>query len=66
MAELSHLRDWKVLDKSLVDKGVIYNAALLMRLDQKKLPKALQVEALSSEDWDLKSQKFQWSPVLQK
>ena len=66
VAELSHLRDWKVLDKSLVDKGVIYNAALLMRLDQKKLPKALQVEALSSEDWDLKSQKFQWSPVLQK
>lgn len=64
--ELSHLRDWKVLDKSQLEKGVVYNAALLMRLDQKKLPKALQVEALSSEAWDISTEKFQWSPVLQK
>ncbi len=66
LAELSRLRDWKVLDKSLLEKGVVYNAALLMRLDQKKLPKILQVEALSSEDWSFTSQKFQWSPALQK
>ena len=66
VVELSHLRDWRLLDKSQLDKGVVYNAALLMRLDQKKLPKALQVEALSSEAWDLTSEKFQWSPVLQK
>ena len=66
VVELSQLRDWRVLDKSQLEKGVVYNAALLMRLDQKKLPKALQVEALSSEAWDLNSEKFQWSPVLQK
>ncbi len=66
VVELSHLRDWRLLDKSQLEKGVVYNAALLMRLDQKKLPKALQVEALSSEAWDLTSEKFQWSPVLQK
>ncbi len=64
--ELSHLRDWKVLDKAVIEKGTVYSAALLMRLNQKKLPKALQVEALSSEAWDLSSEKFQWSPVFQK
>ena len=66
VVELSHLRDWKVLDKALIDKGIAYNAALLMRLDQKKLPKALQIEALSTEAWDISSEKFQWSPILQR
>ncbi len=66
VVELSHLRDWKVMDKALLEKNGVYNAALLMRLDQKKLPTALQVDALSSEAWDLSSEKFQWSPVLQK
>ena len=66
LADLSRLRDWKVLDKSLIEKGVVYNAALLMRLDQKKLPKVLQVEALSSEDWSFTSQKFQWVPTFLK
>jgi len=66
LVELSHLRDWKVLDKNLIEKGVVYKAALLMRLDQKKLPKALQVEALSTEAWDLSSEKFEWMPSLQK
>lgn len=66
LADLSRLRDWKVLDKSLIEKGLVYNAALLMRLDQKKLPKVLQVEALSSEEWSFTSQKFQWVPALQK
>lgn len=64
--ELSHMRDWKVLDKSLLEKGATYKAELLMRLDQKRLPKALQVEALSSEAWDLSSEKFEWSLTLQK
>ena len=58
--ELEQIDDWKVLEKSLVDKSGVYRAALLMRLDQSKLPKALQVEAIGSENWDLKSQKFEW------
>ena len=64
--ELSHLRDWRVLDKNQIEKNIIYKAALLMRLDQKKLPKALQVEALSTEAWDLSSEKFEWMPSLPK
>lgn len=62
--EMSEIRDLKVLKKADVEKGLVYNAALLMRLDQKKLPKALQVEAISSDGWKLSSQRFQWTPNL--
>jgi hypothetical protein len=53
---------WKVLDKSLVEKNEVYKAKLLVRLDQNKLPPPLQVEAIGSEGWNLKSQKFEWLP----
>lgn len=55
------LTDWKVADKSLLEKGEVYNAALLIRLDQTKLPKAIQVEAIGSEKWNLMSEKFVWA-----
>lgn len=58
--ELMEIDDWKVLDKSQIEKGAVYKAALLMRLDQSKLPQALQVEAIGSENWNLISQKFEW------
>ncbi|MGQ0443332.1 MAG: DUF4390 domain-containing protein [Methylophilaceae bacterium] len=60
--ELMEIEDWKVLEKSLIEKGEVYKAALLMRLDQSKLPQALQVEAIGSKDWNLTSQKFEWEP----
>ncbi len=60
--ELMEIDDWKVLDKSQIEKGGVYKAALLMRLDQTKLPQALQVEAIGSESWNLSSQKLEWSP----
>jgi Domain of unknown function (DUF4390) len=59
--ELMEIDNWKVLDKLLVEKNEPYNAALLVRLDQTKLPKAIQVDAISSEKWNLTSQKFEWS-----
>ncbi len=59
--ELMQINDWKVLEKALVEKNEIYNAALLVRLDKTKLPKAIQVDALSSEKWNLTSQKFEWA-----
>lgn len=59
--ELEQIDDWKVLQKSQIEKGEVYKAALLMRLDQTKLPQALQVEAIGSEDWNLASQKFEWT-----
>lgn len=62
--EISHLRNWQVIDGNLLKKGEIYQAGLRMRLDQSKLPKALQVEALSSEDWNMASERFRWTPAL--
>ncbi len=59
--ELGELSDWKVAEKSLLEKNEDYNAALLIRLDQTKLPKAIQVDAIASEKWSLSSQKFVWS-----
>ena len=58
--ELAELSDWKVAEKSLLEKNDDYNAALLIRLDQTKLPKAIQVDAIASEKWNLSSQKFVW------
>ncbi|MGZ8261715.1 MAG: DUF4390 domain-containing protein [Methylotenera sp.] len=62
--ELSEVRDWIVFKKADVEKGEIYNAALLMRLDHSKLPKALQVDAIGSDNWKMTSQRFEWSPSL--
>ena len=58
---LLEISNWKVLDKSLIEKGEVYNAALLIRLDQTKLPKAIQVDAIGSDKWNLTSQKYEWS-----
>lgn len=62
--ELSHLRDWDVFAKADITKGESYVANLRFRLDHSRLPKALQVEALSSEKWTLVSERFSWVPNL--
>ena len=58
--ELLQLTDLKVFEKVLIEKDANYKAALLMRLDQAKLPKAIQVDAIASEKWNITSQKFEW------
>jgi Domain of unknown function (DUF4390) len=58
--ELAQLSNWKVLDRALIEKKTQYKAALLMRLDQSKLPKAIQVDSIASEKWNLTSQKYEW------
>lgn len=59
--ELAQLIDWKVVEKTLLEKNEVYKAALLVRLDQTKLPKAIQVDTIASEKWNLSSQKFEWA-----
>lgn len=59
--DLAVIQEWKVAEKSLLEKTEIYNAALLIRLDQTKLPKAIQVDAIGSEKWNLSSEKFEWA-----
>lgn len=62
--DLSIIQDLKVFQKANIEKGEVYRAVLLMRLDQKKLPKALRVEGMTSSDWEMTSQRFEWSPNL--
>lgn len=62
--ELSHIRNWQVVKKSLLSKDEKYQAALRIRLDQSKLPKPLQVDALGSEDWEMVSERHRWTPAL--
>jgi hypothetical protein len=64
LEELSHVRDWIVLEKSQLAKGENYQALLRLRLDHTRLPKALQVEALSSEKWNLVSERYRWTPAF--
>jgi len=62
--ELSQLRNWRVVEKSLLTKDEEYYAALRIRLDQSRLPKPLQVDALGSKDWDMLSERYRWTPAL--
>jgi Domain of unknown function (DUF4390) len=57
---LMMVKDWRVVDKSLLEKNEVYNAAVQIHLDQKKLPKAIQVDTIASEKWNLISPKFEW------
>ena len=58
---LGQIDEWKVVEKSVLEKGETYRAAMLIRLDQTKLPKAIQVDTIGSEKWNLISQKFEWT-----
>lgn len=58
--QLTTLRDWRVALKSQLEKNESYRAALLMRLDKGKLPKAIQVDAIGSESWNLASPIYTW------
>lgn len=62
--DLSDIAGLKVFQKSEVEKGEAYKAAVLMRLDPKKLPKVLQGDTISSDDWKMASQRFEWVPNL--
>lgn len=60
LQQLSKVRDWRVAAKRQLDKDIKYRAAILMRLDKTKLPKAIQVDALGSESWNMVSPIYTW------
>lgn len=64
--ELKQIRNWRVFDKSQIDKLDKYVAYLKIRLDQTKLPKQLQVDITSNQEWQLASKSFQWAFVNKK
>jgi hypothetical protein len=52
---MRRLRNWQVLDRSVVLGGSSYEAAVRMRLDPAQLPKPLQFSALTNRDLRLES-----------
>jgi Domain of unknown function (DUF4390) len=62
--DISNIKAWAVVDKKLLKKGESYIAAIKVRLDQTKLPKPVQVEAIGSDDWSIASERYRWTPVL--
>lgn len=58
--DLSDINGLKVFQKSDLENDTTYQAALLMRLDTKKLPQALQGDTISTDDWKMRSQRFEW------
>jgi Domain of unknown function (DUF4390) len=63
-AEFSRIHHWKIIEKSELSKDESYTAALRVRLNQSKLPKPLQVEALSSDQWNMISERYKWTPAF--
>ena len=63
-AELGIISDWPVIKRSALNKDASYKAVLLIRLDKSKLLKPLQVDAISSEVWNISSLPYSWSPTI--
>lgn len=52
---MTHVRDWKIAERSALKPGEVYAAAVRMRLDTTQLPKPFQINAITSRDWTLES-----------
>ena len=64
--ELKKIKNWRIFDKSQIDDTEKYSAYLQVKLDQTKLPKQLQADITSNQDWQLASKQFQWTFVNKK
>ncbi len=58
---LGALDDWHVFDKKAVQHKFLYQARVRMYLDTSLLPKPLQINAFTSNRWDLDSDWREWS-----
>ena len=64
--ELKKIKNWRIFDKSQIDDTDKYLAYLQVKLDQTKLPKQLQVDITSNQEWQLASKQFQWTFINNK
>jgi len=64
--ELKRIKNWRIFDKSQIDDTEKYSAYLVVKLDQTKLPKQLQADITSNQEWQLASKQFQWTFVNKK
>jgi len=61
---LSQLHDHPITINSELKPNVEYKAILRVWLDLTRMPKPFQVEALSSSDWNLSSDRLEWEMKL--
>jgi hypothetical protein len=61
LSVLGRVRRTVALEPGEVETGVVYEAALRLRLDTSRLPKPLQIDALASRDWNLTSDWYRWT-----
>ena len=61
--ELKRIKNWRIFDKSQIDDTDKYSAYLQVKLDQTKLPKQLQADITSNQEWQLASKQLQWTFV---
>ncbi len=64
--ELKKIKNWRIFDKSQIDDTEKYSAYLQVKLDQTKLPKQLQADITSNQEWQLASKQFQWTFINKK
>jgi hypothetical protein len=58
---ISRPRNVPVAEKSLLQPGTTYSAAVRMRLDVSQLPRPFQISVLGSRDWNLNSDWFRFT-----
>ncbi len=64
--ELKKIKNWRIFDKSQMDDTEKYSAYLQVKLDKTILPKQLQADITSNQEWQLASKQFQWTFVNKK
>jgi len=64
---LRRLRNWLVVDRTVLLADATYEAAVRMRLDTTLLPKPFQLSALTNREWNLESawKRFTFRPPQQ-
>lgn len=60
MEQLSVLMDYPALDKNTLASGKVYSVRLRFGLDDAELPLPLKSSSLWREEWDIKSDWFDW------
>ena len=61
LSVLGGISDQRVFDEALLDDDRVYEAQIRMRLDNSRLPKPFQIDAIGSDDWEVSSSWFRWT-----
>lgn len=60
LASLGQVRGSPSVNEEVLERGTNYEASLSLRLDVSQLPKPLQLDAVTSRQWQLASSDYTW------